>query len=118
MDYYRNDYREDKIKAERKKRNKRKRLIRRITMTIMTIVIISLGGCCLFLLTQYNQEKNRAAEAMVEIGSLEERFNSGDYITTIEADKLVEDAVSNAQGELLDEIRGLLTVGNSDHNLD
>ena len=111
MDYYRDTYNEDRVKAERRKRNKRKRLIRRITMTIMTIVIVSLGGCCIFLLSQYNHEKNRAAEAMVEIGSLEERFNSGDYITTIEADKLVEEAVSNAQGELLDEIRGSMENG-------
>ncbi len=111
MDFYRDNYNEDRVKAERRKRNKRKRLIRRITMTVMTIVILSLGGCCIFLLSQYNQEKNRAAEAMVEIGSLEERFNSGDYITTIEADKLVEDAVANAQGELLDKIKGSMENG-------
>ena len=111
MDYYKDTYNEDRVKAERRKRNKRKRLIRRITMTIMTIVIVSLGGCCIFLLSQYNQEKNRAAEAMVEIGSLEERFNSGDYITTIEADMLVEEAVTNAQGELLDEIKGSMENG-------
>jgi len=111
MDFYRENNREEQLKAERRKRNRRKRMIRRITMTIMTIIILSLGACCIFLLTQYNQEKNRAAEAMVEVGSLEERFNSGDYITTIEADKLVEEAVSNAQGELLDEIRSSMESG-------
>lgn len=105
MDFYKDDFKEEQIKKERKKRNRRKRLIRRITMTIMAIMILSLGGCCAFLLVQYNQEKNRAAEAMVEIGSLEERFNSGDYITTLEADKLVEEAVSSTRNELLNEIR-------------
>lgn len=111
MDFYRDDLREEQLKKERKKKNKRKRLIRRITMTIMTIIILSLGGCCAFLLVQYNQEKNRAAEAMVEIGSLEDRFNSGNYITSVEADKMVEEAVSSAQGEILDEIRSSMENG-------
>ena len=113
MDFYKDDFKEEQQKNERKKRNRRRRLIRRITMTIMTIMILSLGGFCTFLLIQYNQEKNRAAEAMVEIGSLEERFNSGNYITSMEADKLVEEAVSSAQGELLDEIRSSMENGDT-----
>ncbi len=113
MDFYKDELKEEKIKNERKKRNKRKRLLRRITMTIMTIMILSLGGCCTFLLIQYNQEKNRAAEAMVEIGSLEDRFHSGNYITSIEADKLVEEAVSSAQEELLTEIRSSMENGDT-----
>ena len=111
MDFYRDDLREEQLKRERKKRNKRKRLVRRIIMTVMTIIILSLGGCCAFLLVQYNQEKNRAAEAIVEIGTLEDRFNSGDYITTVEADKMVEEAVLNAQGELLNEVRSTMESG-------
>lgn len=107
MDYYK----EEHLRAERKKRNKKKRLIRRITMTIMTIAILSLGGCCAFLLVQYNQEKTRAVEAMSEVDSLENRLNSGDYITTLEADKLVEEAVSSAQGSLLEEIRSSMENG-------
>ena len=113
MDFYRDDFKEEKMKNERKKRNKRKRLLRRITMTIMTVIILSLGGCCVFLLMQYNQEKNRATEAMVEIGSLEERLNSGDYITTVEADKLVEEAVSSARNELLNGIRENMENGDT-----
>ena len=113
MDFYKDELKEEKLKNERKKRNKRKRLLRRITMTIMTIMILSLGGCCTFLLIQYNQEKNRAAEAMVEIGSLEDRFHSGNYITSIEADKLVEEAVSSAQEELLTEIRSSMENGDT-----
>ena len=113
MDFYKDNYNENKVNAERKKRNKRKRLIRRITMTIMTIAILSLGGCCIFLLAQYNQEKNRAAEAMSEIDSLEERFHATDYITTIEADKLVEEAIANAQGELLEEIKNSMENGDT-----
>lgn len=111
MDFYRENNREEQLRLERKRRNKRKRFIRRLTMTLMTIIILSLGGCCAFLLVHYNQEKNRAAEAMVEIDSLEERLNSGNYITTVEADKLVEDAVANAHGELLDEIRSTMESG-------
>lgn len=111
MDFYREDNKEDILKTERKKRNKRKRLIRRITMTLMTIIILSLGGCCAFLLVQYNQEKSRAIDAMVEVDSLENRLNSGDYITTLEADRLVEEAVSSAQGNLLNEIRNSMENG-------
>lgn len=111
MDFYRNDFREEEIKRERKKRNKRKRFIRRVTMMIMTIIIISLGGCCAFLLAQYHQEKTRATEALAEIGTLEDRLNSGDYITSMEADKMVEEAVSSAQGEILDEIRNSMESG-------
>lgn len=113
MDFYKDNYNEDKVKAERRKRNKRKRLIRRITMTLMTLIILSLGGCCVFLLTQYNQERNRAVEALSEVDSLENRLNSGDYITTLEADRLVEEAVSNAQGELLDDIRSSMENGDT-----
>ena len=113
MDFYKDELKEEKLKNERKKRNKRKRLLRRITMTIMTIMILSLGGCCTFLLIQNNQEKNRAAEAMVEIGSLEDRFHSGNYITSIEADKLIEEAVSSAQEELLTEIRSSMENGDT-----
>jgi len=111
MDFYRDSFKEEQLKAERKKRNRRKRLFRQITMTIMSIMILSLGGCCAFLLIQYTQEKNRATEAMVEIGSLEERLNSENYITAIEADRLIEEAASSAQGELLDEIRQSMESG-------
>jgi len=111
MDFYRDSFKEEQLKAERKKRNRRKRLFRQITMTIMSIMILSLGGCCAFLLIQYTQEKKRATEAMVEIGSLEERLNSENYITAIEADRLIEEAASSAQGELLDEIRQSMESG-------
>ena len=111
MDFYRENIKEEQLKAERKRRNKRKRLLRQVTMTIMTILILSLGGCCTFLLIQYKQEQNRATEAMAEIDTLEERLYSGEYITSLDADKLIEEAVSSAQEELLDEIRSSMESG-------
>lgn len=102
------------IKEEKKKkRNRKRRLIRRITMTIMIIIILSLGGLCIFLLTQYNQEKNRVIDAMSEVESLEERFQSGNYLTTVEVEKLVEEAAQNAETNLLSTIRSHMENGDT-----
>jgi len=101
----------DYLKEERKKRNRRKRLIRRITMTIMTIMILSLGCGCVFLLMQYNQEKNRAIEAMNEVSALETELYSDNYMTTLEAEKLIAEASSNAKNELLSDIRSRMEKG-------
>lgn len=101
----------DYLKEERKKRNKRKRLIRRITMTIMTIMIVSLGASCIFLLIQYNQEKNRAVEAMSEVSVLEEQLTSGSYITSLESERLVEEAIQTTKNELLSEIQSRMEKG-------
>lgn len=103
----------DYLKEERKKRNKRKRLIRRITMTIMMIMILILGGCCIFLLIQYNQEKNRAVEAMGEVTALEDQLYSGDYITSVEADKRIEEAAHSAKAELLGDIQTRMENGDT-----
>ena len=101
----------DYLKEERKKRNRRKRLIRRITMTIMTIMILSLGCGCVFLLIQYNQEKNKAIEAMNEITALETALYSENYMTALEAEKLIEEASTNAKNELLSDIQSRMEKG-------
>ena len=103
----------DYLKEERRKRNKKKRMIRRITMTIMAIMILALSGCCIFLLIQYNNEKNRTVEAFNEITSLEEQLYSGDYITSVEADKLIEEASVSAKNELLNDIQSRMENGDT-----
>lgn len=101
----------DYLKEERKKRNRRKRLLRRITMTIMTIMILSLGYGCVFLLIQYNLEKNKAIEAMNEVTALETELYSDRYISSLEAEKRMENAVLEAKKELLNDIQSRMEKG-------
>lgn len=101
----------DYLKEERKRRNKRKRMVRRITMTIMTIMILCLGCGCIVLLLQYNQQKNQAIEAMNQVSALEAEFYSDNYMSALEAEKLIEEATSNAQNELLSDIRRRMEKG-------
>lgn len=103
----------DYLKEERKKRNRKKRMIRRITMTVMTIMILSLGAVCIFLLTQYNEEKNRVVEAMSEVTELEGKLNSGDYILAVEADRLAEEAAKTAESNLLNDIKSRMENGDT-----
>lgn len=101
----------DYLKEERKKRNRRKRMVRRITMIIMTLMILCLGCGCIILLLQYNQQKNQAIEAMNQVTALESELYSDNYISSVEAEQLIEEAVSNAQNELLTDIRSRMQKG-------
>ncbi len=103
----------DYLKEERRKRNKRKRLIRRIIMTLMTIMMLTLGGCCIFLLMNYNTEKNRAIEALSQKTELEEQLNSGNYITVYESEKLIEEAKKETKNALLDDIKSRMENGDT-----
>lgn len=101
----------DYLKAERKKRNKRKRMVRRITMVIMTLMILCLGCGCIILLLQYNQQKNQTIEAMNQVTALESELYSDHYMTVVEAENLIDEAVSNAKNELLTNIRSRMEKG-------
>lgn len=103
----------DYVKEKRRKQKKKNRMIRRILMTTLTVMVLVLSGCCIFLLIHYNQEKNRATEAMSEITALEDRLNSTDYITIVEADRLVEEAKAAAEDELLSDIQTYMENGDT-----
>ena len=101
----------DYLKEERKKRNKRKRTMRRIAMSIMTLMIVGLGCGCIILLLQYNQQKNQTLEAMNQVTELESELYSDQYINAMEAERLVEEAASNARSEILTDIKERMKRG-------
>lgn len=101
----------DYIKEERKRRNRRRRMVRRITMVIMTFMILCLGCGCIILLLQYNQQKNQAIEAFNQVTALEAELYSDNYMSAMEAEKLIGEATANAQNELLSDIRQRMEKG-------
>jgi len=101
--------REEKI-AKRKKARRRRRIQNTITM-VMVISILAIAGCCFYLWMQVQKEKNKAIEAMGQVTELEEELDSGNYITTFEAEKLIEKAKKDTENEYLGNIRKMMEDG-------
>lgn len=98
--------REEKIA----KRKKARRIQNTITM-VMVISILAIASCCFYLWMQMQEEKNKAIEAMGQVTELEAELESGNYITTYEADKLVEEAKKEVEKEYQGNIRKIMEDG-------
>ncbi len=103
--------REEKI-AKRKKAKRLRRIQNTITM-VMVISILAIASCCFYLWIQMQEEKNKAIEAMGQVNELEAELESGNYITTFEAEKLVEEAKKDTEKEYLGNIRKMMEEGTS-----
>lgn len=103
--------REEKI-AKRKKARRRRRIQNVMTMTLV-ISILVIASCCFYLWMQVQQEKEKAVEAMGQVSELEEELKSGNYITTFEAEKLIEEAKTDATNEYRDNIRKMMENGDT-----
>ena len=101
--------REEKI-AKRKKAKRRRRIQNTITM-VMVISILAIASCCFYLWIQMQEEKNKAIEAMGQVTELEAELESGNYITTFQAEKLVEEAKKEAEKEYQGNIRKMMEDG-------
>ena len=100
---------EEKI-AKRKKAKRRRRIQNVVTM-LMVISILAIAGCCFYLWLQMQEEKNKAITAMGQVSELEAELESGNYITTREAEKRIKEAKKDAEKEYLDNIREMMESG-------
>ena len=91
--------REEKI-AKRKKAKRRRRIQNAITM-LMVVSILAIASCCFYLWIKMQEEKSKAITAMGQVTELEEELKSGNYITTFEAEKRIEEAKKDTENEYL-----------------
>lgn len=103
--------REEKLE-KRKKARRRRRIQNAITM-IMVISILAIASCCFYLWLQVQKEKDKAVEAMGQVSELQEELKSGNYITTFEANKLVEEAKKSTEEEYRANIRQMMENGDT-----
>ncbi len=103
--------REEKL-AKRKKARRRRKIQNTITM-VMVISILAVASCCFYLWLQVQKEKDKAIEAMGQVSELEEELQSGNYITTFEAEKLIEEAKQSTQDEYRANIRQMMENGDT-----
>ena len=76
----------DFTREMRRQKTRKKRHRNNILFVCMTILLILLSATAIYLLYLYNQEKNRAIEAMNQKTALEQDMESGQYITVKEAE--------------------------------
>lgn len=98
-------------REERRKRIKRKRRIRNFITFMMTLLLIILAGCCIYLMSIYKEEQNRVIEAMNQKAVLEEEIKAGGYLTKEEATALAEDAKEEVSQEYLTTIQTMMENG-------
>lgn len=100
-------------KLIQRKKAKRRRKIQNILTIMMVISILAIASCCFYLWLQVQKEKDKAIEAMGQVSELEAELHSGNYITTFEADKLVEEAKKSTEEEYRSRIRQMMENGDS-----
>lgn len=103
--------REEKIARKRKARRRRK--IQNTVTMILVISILVIAGCCFYLWMQMQEEKQKATEAIAQVGQIEAELASGHYITTAEADQLIEEAKKDSQNEYRNHIRQMMENGDT-----
>lgn len=103
--------REEKL-IQRKKARRRRKIQNIITM-MMVISILAIASCCFYLWLQVQEEKNKAIEAMGQVSELEAELESGNYITTAEAERLIEEAKKETESEYLADIRQMMENGDT-----
>lgn len=103
--------REEKI-AKRKKAKKRRR-IQNIITVIMVISILAIASCCFYLWMKVQEEKNKAIEAMGQISELEAELDSGNYVTLLEAERMIEEAKKETEEEYRATIREMMENGDT-----
>ncbi len=103
--------REEKL-ARRKKAKRRRRVQNVITM-IMVISILAIASCCFYLWLQVQEQKEKAIQAMGQVSELEAELDSGNYMTTMEAERLIEEAKKDTEKEYLADIRQMMENGDT-----
>lgn len=98
-------------REERKRIMKKKRKRRNAILFCMTLLLIAMTGCCIFLLYSYKQEKNKAIQAMNQRALLEGEMQSGDYISKKEMEDLLEKAKMETEDEYLTRMRTMMENG-------
>ena len=100
-------------KLIQRKKAKRRRKIQNIITMMMVISILAIASCCFYLWLQVQEEKNKAIEAMGQVSELEAELESGNYITTAEAERLIEEAKNETESEYLADIRQMMENGDT-----
>ena len=100
-------------KLIQRKKAKRRRKIQNIITMMMVISILAIASCCFYLWLQVQEEKNKAIEAMGQVSELEAELESGNYIITAEAERLIEEAKKETESEYLADIRQMMENGDT-----
>ena len=106
-------------KLRRRKKNKRAKVRRQITTAILVILLLMASGAAMYEYMLYRQALNTANENMQAYNELKSEVDNEEYITTEEADKLLNDAVDrtyaqtyeSVRDEYLDQIRAYMENG-------
>lgn len=106
-------------KLRRRKKNKRAKVRRQITTAILVILLLIASGAAMYEYMLYRQALNTANENMQAYNELKSEVDNEEYITTEEADKLLNDAVDrtyaqtyeSVRDEYLDQIRAYMENG-------
>lgn len=100
-------------KIERRKKAKRIRKIQNTMTMIMVFSILIIAGCCFYLWLQMQKEKDKAIEAMGQVTEFEEEVASGNYVTSEQAQEMIEEARESVVSEYRDTIRQMMENGDT-----